>query len=228
MNPKQRAAEAALAYLESGQLVGLGTGSTSDFFIVALARALKEGRLKNIRCVPTSRQSEIRATELGIPVIQLPPDTLLDVTVDGADEISPELNLIKGLGGALLREKIVAQQSKRLVIIADVSKRVTVLGSKSPLPVEVVPFAHDVHLTFFKSLGGEPTLRTGNDAKPFVTDNGNYIYDCRFPSGIANPIACEAALNARAGIVHSGLFLGMASVALVASDDAVTLLQRTN
>ncbi len=226
MNPKQRAAEAALAYVESGQLVGLGTGSTSDFFIVALARALNEGRLKNIRCVPTSRQSEIRATELGIHVIQLPPDTLLDVTVDGADEISPELNLIKGLGGALLREKIVAQQSKRLVIIADVSKRVTVLGSKSPLPVEVVPFAHDVHLTFFKSLGARPTLRTGADGTPFVTDNGNYIYDCRFPTGMPDPKQIESAMNARAGIVHTGLFLSMATVALVATDDDVMTLER--
>src|SRR5947207_5249299 len=122
MNPKQRAAEAALEYLSSDTVVGLGTGSTADYFLVELAAALKSGRLRNIRGVPTSRQSEQRAIELGIPLASFAEIDSIDITIDGADEISPELNLIKGLGGALLRDKIVAQNSKQLIIIADAAK----------------------------------------------------------------------------------------------------------
>src|SRR5262245_54602297 len=140
MEPKQRAAEAALAELQNGLIVGLGTGSTAELFLKALAAALKTGRLRDIRGVPTSKQSEKLARELGIPLIELGASVQIDVTVDGADEIAPNLDLIKGLGGALLREKIVAQNSKRMIVIADSSKLVQVLGSHAPLPVEIVRF----------------------------------------------------------------------------------------
>jgi ribose 5-phosphate isomerase A len=225
MNPKQRAGEAALSYIQSGMNVGLGTGSTADFFIAALADALRDGKLANIRGVPTSVQSEKRARELGIPLSTLAECPSLDVTVDGADEVDPFLNLIKGLGGALLREKVVAQSSKQLVIIADESKLVVKLGSKAPLPVEVAVFGHEAQELFLKSLGATPALRRKPDGSPFVTDNGNLIYDCRFPS-IPNARALDEALAHRAGIVESGLFLEMASVALIAGSGGVQVTCR--
>jgi ribose 5-phosphate isomerase A len=221
MNPKQRAAEAAMGFLHGGMVIGLGTGSTADFFLQALGGALKEGRLHNIVGVATSRQSERRSQELGIPLTTLAQSPRLDVTVDGADEVDPRLDLIKGLGGALLREKIVAQNSKRLIIIADASKAVPKLGTKSPLPVEVAQFAHETQEVFLKGLGATPTLRRNRDGATFVTDNGNYIFDCRFPSGIDDPHALSTALRERAGIVESGLFLGIAKVALIAGEKDV-------
>src|SRR6476469_8735107 len=178
MSPKQRAAEAALQFVRDGMVVGLGTGSTADLFLQALAAAIKERRVRDIRGVPTSRQSERRAQHLHIPLTTLADVPHPDVTIDGADEVAPNLDLIKGLGGALLREKVVAQNSRKLVIIADASKTVAKLGSKSMLPVEVVQFAHEVQATFLRDIGAQPTLRPGGAAgKPFVTDNGNFIYD---------------------------------------------------
>jgi ribose 5-phosphate isomerase A len=221
MNPKQRAAEAALKFVRSGMVVGLGTGSTAEQFLIALAGALKAGTIREIRGVPTSRQSERLAQGLGIPLATLAQCPEPDVTVDGADEVAPNLDLIKGLGGALLREKVVAQNSRQLVIIADASKSVSKLGSHSMLPVEVVQFAHEVQEPFLRSLGAAPALRRSAGGAPFVTDNGNYIYDCRFPDGIDDPKALETALRSRAGIVETGLFLGIARVALVADADHV-------
>jgi ribose 5-phosphate isomerase A len=169
--------------------------------------------------VPTSRQSERRAIELGVPLTSFAQVQQIDITVDGADEVGPNLNLIKGLGGALLREKIVAQNSKRLVIVADASKVVTALGTKSPLPVEVTMFGHEVQAAFLRGLGCTPMLRM-SEGKPFVTDNGNYIYDCRF-SRIDDPLALQQQLASRAGIVESGLFIGLAKLALIANGDSV-------
>ena len=180
MNAKQRAANAAVQYVQSGMIVGLGTGSTADCFLIELAEALRSGALRDIRGVPTSRQSEARSRELGIPLVSLDECPTPDLTIDGADEIDPHLDLIKGLGGALLREKIVAQASARLIIIADAGKRVNKLGEKSPLPVEITPFCHASQVTFLRSFGCEPTLRLTVGGKPFLTDNGNVIYDCRF------------------------------------------------
>ncbi len=214
-----------MAYVSDGMIVGLGTGSTADHLLQALGGAIRAGKLKNIRGVPTSRQSERRAEALGIPLTTLALSPTLDLTIDGADEVDPELNLIKGLGGALLREKIVAQNSKRLIIVADSSKAVNRLGTKGPLPVEVAQFAHEVQEAFLMDLGAVPTLRRSPDGTVFVTDNGNFIYDCRF-NGIDNPEALAAALRQRAGIVESGLFLGIASVALIASEDDVTKRER--
>ena len=220
MDPKQRAAEAALAFIRDGMVVGLGTGSTTDFFLVALGEAVRSGRLKGIRGVPTSVRSERRARDLGIPLATLV-ECRPDVTVDGADEVAPDLELIKGLGGALLREKVVAQNSAKLVIIADAGKIVPKLGMKSKLPVEVAKFAYETHEPYLRTLGAEPSVRRGKDGTPYETDNGNYIYDCGFAGGISDPSALDVALRARAGVVETGLFLGMASVALIASATGV-------
>ena len=209
-----------MKFVGDGMVVGLGTGSTADLFLQALGAALKGGRVRNVRGVPTSRQSERRAQHLGIPLTTLSECPRPDVTIDGADEVAPNLDLIKGLGGALLREKMVAQDSKKLVIIADAGKAVTKLGTKAMLPVEVVQFAHEAQETFLRSLGATPALRRTADAV-FVTDNGNYIYDCRFPEGIDNPGALDLALRRRAGVVETGLFVGMAHVALVAGEGIV-------
>jgi ribose 5-phosphate isomerase A len=225
MNPKQLAAEAALPLVKSGMIVGLGTGSTADFFLKALGDALAAGTLKNIRGVPTSVQSDRRARELGIPLTTLAESPHPDITVDGADEVDPQLNLIKGLGGALLREKIVAQASKTLVIIADQSKTVSTLGTRSPLPVEVAPFCYEVHALFLKSLGADPVLRRNADGNPYVTDNGNYIFDSRFKA-IADPAGLQRTLKDRAGIVESGLFIGLATTAFIATDSGVKTMKK--
>jgi ribose 5-phosphate isomerase A len=225
MNPKQRAALAAVEYLKSDTTIGLGTGSTADFFLSALAAAMAKGVLKNIRAVASSKHSELRAAELGIPLIHLTTPNSIDLTVDGADEVDPNLNLIKGLGGALLREKILAQNTRQFIIIVDTSKRVTQLGTHSALPVEIVPFAHESTGEFLRSFGCLPTLRRQADHSPFVTDNGNYIYDCKF-SGIKDPAALDLALCGRSGVVESGLFLKMANIAIVADENTVTTLTR--
>lgn len=208
-----------MKFVRDGMVVGLGTGSTADLFLQALAAALKDGRVRNVRGVPTSRQSERRAQHLAIPQVTLAEFPRPDVTIDGADEIAPNLDLIKGLGGALLREKIVAQNSKKLVIIADAGKSVARLGTKALLPVEVVPFAHESHEAFLRSLGATPTLRRHADVA-YLTDNGNYIYDCRF-NGIDDAAELDMALRRRAGVVETGLFVGMASVALIAGEEGV-------
>lgn len=225
MNAKQRAANAAIPFLKSGMTIGLGTGSTADCFLYALGDALKAGRLTEIRGVATSQASYNRAIELDIPVVDLGDVLRCDIVVDGADEVSPALDVIKGLGGALLREKIVAQNSGRVLIIADASKRVDRLGTKSPLPVEVTQFSHAAHVPFFKSLGANPVLRCKADGAPFITDNGNYIYDCRF-AGIDDPAKLQAALKNRAGVVETGLFLGLVTNVLIADDAGVTQLNR--
>jgi ribose 5-phosphate isomerase A len=225
MDPKQRAAEAALEYVRSDTVIGLGSGSTSERFVIALGAALKSGRLRNVRGVPTSEHIASLARQNGIPVVSLTQAGELDVDVDGCDEVTPTLDLIKGLGGALLREKMIVQHAKRFVVIADASKTVERLGTKAPLPVEVVTFEHEATARFLKSLGSTPELRTKADGSPFVTDNGNYIYHCRFAHGIDDPAALDAALHARAGVVDTGLFLGVADVALVADDAGVRTMR---
>jgi ribose 5-phosphate isomerase A len=222
MESKKRAAVAALAYVKSGMVVGLGTGSTSRHFHEALGSALREGRLRDVKGIPTSEWAADFAQQQGIPLTSLAQHPQPDVTVDGADEIDPRMNLIKGLGGALLREKIVAASSKQMVVIADSSKVVHMLGTTQPLPIEVTPFGHETHVGYFRSLGGEPTLRQ-NKTKGgvYVTDNANYIYDVRFPSGIADAVELESKLKQRPGVVETGLFIGIAAVALIADDERV-------
>jgi ribose 5-phosphate isomerase A len=225
MEPKQRAGEAALQYVKSGMILGLGTGSTAKFFIQAVASALRSGALRDIRAVPTSVNSERLARESGLPIVSFAQVSQIDLTVDGADEIAPGLALIKGLGGALLREKLVAQNSKRLVIIADPTKLVDKLGTKSPLPVEVTPFGSEASERFLKSLGCVPTLRRHADGAVYLTDNGNYIFDCKFPH-IDDPKSLDCKLAARSGIVESGLFLNMADLAIIADDSSIRTISR--
>jgi ribose 5-phosphate isomerase A len=223
MDPKQRAGEAALQYVRDGMVVGLGTGSTAKFFIEALAGALREKKLRDIRGVPTSVASENLASQSGLPTVSFGQVESVDLTIDGADEITPDLSLIKGLGGALLREKLVAQNSGRLIIIADSSKLVPRLFSHSPLPVEVTQFGYEASERFLRRLGATPILRKTSDGKAFITDNGNFIFDCKF-SPIQDPKHIDEQLCGRAGIVESGLFLGLADTAIVADPTGVKII----
>lgn len=226
MNFKEAAGEAAVKHVKSGMAVGLGTGSTTDYFLIALGREIRDGNLKDIVGVPTSERSRKRAIELGIPLTTLTKNPVLDVAVDGADEVAPGLMLIKGLGGALLREKVVAQAARKFIVIADGGKVVSTLGTRSPVPVEVVPFEHSAHIGFFKSLGANPVQRPAQPGQnaatdPYVTDNGNFIYDLHFPTGIADPITLEIQLLKRGGVAGTGLFLGIARLALIALETGV-------
>lgn len=220
------AARAALKLVRSNTTVGLGSGSTATLFIEALGQALQAGDLHDVVGIPSSVPSESLARAVGIPVVDFGTHAYCDLTIDGADEFDPSLDLIKGLGGALLREKIVAQHSRQLVIIVDESKRVDRLGQKSPLPVEVTPFALAAHERFLRALGATPTLRAAGDGTPYMTDNGNHILDCRFADGIGDARGLAVALAAQAGIVEHGLFLGLASSVIVASADGVQTIDR--
>jgi ribose 5-phosphate isomerase A len=231
MNYKEQAARQALAYVRSGMTLGLGTGSTTAYFVDLLAEQLQAGVLQDIVGVPTSERTAERARGLGIPLVAL--DELageqglprLDLAVDGADEVDPDLNLIKGLGRALLREKIVEIHAERLVIIGDHSKRVGRLG-RGPLPVEIVPFGAGVHLRWLNTLGCRAELWRADDGSPLVTDNGNYLARCWFAGGIADAQALARSLAERPGIVEHGLFLDMASLAVIAGPDGVRILER--
>lgn len=224
MNLKQLAAEQAVQHVASGMKLGLGTGSTVQFVLDALAQRLHDGTLENIVGVPTSEATAHRSQELGIPLTTLEECPHLDLTIDGADEVSPKLNLIKGLGGALLREKIVAAASDCLIIAIDKSKKVSYLGERSPLPVEVLPLGWNTNLPLFERLGAVPQLRMTDSGERYYTDNGNLIVDCRFPDGIGDPVLVARELDAQAGVLGHGLFLGMASLVVVASEDGVTEL----
>lgn len=222
---KEAAGRAALDEVSSGMTLGLGTGSTVRWFLEALGEALAEGRLEEIRGVPTSLQTEGQAKALNIPLVSLEEAGPLDVAVDGADEVDPGLELIKGLGGALLREKMVVQAARRFVVVVDPGKLVTGLGRRSPLPVEVVQFGWKAHLPFFRELGAEPHLRMIGE-RPLVSDNGNYIIDLHFQEGIADAPALEAALATRAGVVETGLFLQMAHRVISGHPDKPQIMDR--
>jgi ribose 5-phosphate isomerase A len=216
---KRRAAEAAFAYVRSGMVLGLGTGSTVAHLLELLGDALASGGLQDVVGVPTSVNTEASARRLGIPLIGLADRPTVDLTIDGADEVSPELDLIKGGGGALLREKMVAQASERVVIIADESKIVGRLGTISALPVEVVSWGWETHVRFLRRWGADVSVRASGDGHPVKSDNGQVFLDCWFPDGIDDPCRLERALSERAGIVETGLFLGLADEALIASPD---------
>jgi len=221
---KREAAQRAVELVEDGMKLGLGTGSTARHVLQVIAERRERGELQKIVGVPTSRATEELARELGIPTGTLEQYPRLDLGIDGADEVDPELNLIKGLGGALLWEKIVASACDRFVVVVDDSKLVRTLGSKSPLPVEVVPFGWSTHVEFIRSLGAEPVLRV-RDGMPFVTDGGHYIIDCTFHNGITQPREIEAALRSRAGVVETGLFIGMAEKVVVSGEDGVAVME---
>lgn len=221
---KQQAADEVLKYIESGMRVGLGAGSTAVLAVRGLARKLSRGELHDIKAVACSRQIEEEAMRLGIPIVELDAQGL-DFTFDGADEVDPNLNLIKGGGGALVREKIVAQMSRREIIIVDESKLSPSLGTHWALPVEIIPFGWLSQCAYLESLGARPKLREGREATPFITDQGNYILDCAF-GPIADPASLAARLDSRTGIVGHGLFLGLATEVIVAGQSGIRRLTR--
>jgi ribose 5-phosphate isomerase A len=227
VNPKQMAAERGASLVESGMVLGLGSGSTATLAVQAIGRRLREGSLRNVTGVPTSSAIAAVARESGVPLTTLEEHPALDLDLDGADEVDPHLNLIKGLGGALLWEKVVAMASRRVVIFVDESKLVDRLGTKAPLPVEVIPFGWRIHIPFIESLGGKPELRRSPDGKPFVTDEGNYILHCRF-DGIRDPAGLDAKLLTRAGVVGTGLFLGIAHQVIIGRPSGVEVRTRGN
>jgi ribose 5-phosphate isomerase A len=215
---KEAAGRRAAQFVKSGMTVGLGTGSTVYFTLVALGERVRDEGLQ-IRGVPTSVDTELKAREFGIPLATLAEVQSLDVTIDGADEIDASFNMIKGGGGALLREKVVAAITKQQVIVVGASKRVQALGSGFLLPVEVVPFARMTVIRRLESMGVISTVRMLSSDEPYLTDNFNEILDCRFPKGIADAGALDHELNSIPGVVENGLFVGLAHV-LVVGDDA--------
>ena len=219
---KEAAARASLKFIKDGQVVGIGTGSTAVHFIRLLGERVRQG-LK-IRGIPTSDRSREMARELGIPLTSLDEVQQIDVTVDGADEVDPHLRLIKGGGGALLREKIVASASKEMVIVADETKQVDMLG-KFPLPVEVIKFAQALIRKRIEALGAAVSLRMTSNGSPFLTDEDNHILDCRFGQ-IADPERLARSLSDMPGVVEHGLFIGMATTVLIASGGEIKQLHR--
>jgi ribose 5-phosphate isomerase A len=221
---KQEAAERAVELVSPGMVVGLGTGSTAIFAVRRIADLLRGGRLRDIVGVPTSRAVEAEARRLVIP-LALDGARDIDLTIDGADEVDPDLELVKGGGGALFHEKIVAQASRREVIVVDEVKLSPRLGTRWAVPVEVVPFVWQSQARFLQSLGARITQRHGADGQPFTTDEGNWILDCAF-GPIASPRELAARLDARTGIVEHGLFIGLATDVIVAGPAGIRHLTR--
>lgn len=221
---KQQAAEKAVEYVKSGMVLGLGHGSTVSFALQRIAEELRAGRLENIVGIPCSSAVEAEASALGIPLATLDDHTSIDLTIDGADEVDSNLNLIKGGGGALLREKIVAQSSELEVIVVDQTKVSSALGAQGPVPVEVAPFGWRTHIPFLETLGSRPALRREEDGSPFKTDQGNLIIDCHF-GPISRPVELAATLGRRAGILEHGLFLGLASLVIVGTVEGLRYLK---
>lgn len=216
LNLKKIVAEYAVDnYVEDGMNVGLGTGSTAYYAIKRIGELVSKGF--KLTCVATSIQSEMLARECGIRIVDLDDISHLDLTIDGADEVDQKMQLIKGLGGALLREKIVAAASFKEVIIADESKKVDILGEKTPLPVEVLKFGHSKTKFALEKQGCKATLRM-KGGEPFITDGGNYIYDCKFES-IDNPFFLESRLDIIPGVIECGLFLNTATTVLISTPD---------
>jgi ribose 5-phosphate isomerase A len=223
---KRQAAERAVEWVESGMKVGLGTGSTARFVVEAIAARRERGDLDGIVGVPTSRATRDLAHTLHIPLATLDSEPHLDLTIDGADEVSPTLDVVKGMGGALLWEKIVAAASDRFVIVVDETKRVDQLGERSPLPVEVIPFGWRTLLDPLRAMGAEFELRTVANDEPFVTDGGHYILHCGFPGGMGDPESIERRLHALPAVVETGLFLGMADAVVVGRETGAEVMER--
>jgi len=220
---KRRAAERAVAAVEDKMVLGLGSGSTAALMVEALAKRVADG-LKVVG-IPTSEGTAALAKRLGVPLTDFEHNRRIDLTIDGADQIEQgTLNLVKGLGGALLREKIVAEASARMIVIADPTKLVPKLGAATPLPVEIVPFGWPIVLDRLKELRAECVLRREGDV-PFVTNGGNYVADCRFDT-IADAAALQTKLKAITGVVETGLFVGLATQAMIGREGGVEILER--
>ncbi|MCI0454442.1 MAG: ribose 5-phosphate isomerase A [Candidatus Dadabacteria bacterium] len=222
---KQKAASYAVDFVQSGMVLGLGTGSTTRFALENIGLRIKNGQLQDIVGIPSSLQTEKIAKDVGIPLTSFDEHQEIDLTIDGADEVDPQLNLIKGGGGALLREKILAQSSRRNIIIVDENKLSPRLGTHFSLPLEVIPFAWKPEANYVSSLGADVTLRKSNEGNPYTTDQNNFILDCKFgPISDLNRLASK--LSQRAGIVEHGLFLGLATEVIVATENGIRHLKR--
>ncbi|HEY1506343.1 MAG TPA: ribose-5-phosphate isomerase RpiA [Stellaceae bacterium] len=220
---KARAAARAVEEVKSGMVLGLGSGTTVAFVLEALATRIKSGLA--VAGVPSSARTAEAARHLGIPLTDFATHRRLDLTIDGADQIARgSLDLVKGLGGALLREKMVALASERMIVVADESKLVDKLGGATPLPVEIVVFGWELTLDRLKAMGATPRLRYLQD-KPFVTDNGNYIADCSL-AAISDPTELDLGLRSLFGVVATGLFCGVAAMAVIGTDDGAEILHR--
>ena len=221
---KRLAGIRACDFVESGMLVGLGTGSTVRYTILELGKRMKNDGLK-IKGVPTSLATESLALELGIPLIELPPDKKLDIIIDGADEFDLGFNLIKGGGGALLREKIVAQRALRMIVVADQSKQVNTLGD-FPLPIEVTPFAHECMMSEIKEILDCEVIIRKVDGDIFNTDNDNFILDAHVGPKIDDPKEIESKLLQIPGVVQVGLFVNMCDDVVLATKDGIEVLSK--
>jgi ribose 5-phosphate isomerase A len=220
---KRNAGQRAADEVRSGMGVGLGSGSTARYATLSIGERLRAGRLRDILGVPTSRETARLAAEAGIPLAANDDWPAIDLTIDGADEVDPQLNVIKGLGGALLHEKIVAAATRRQIIVVDESKLIAVLGSLRPVPVEVVAFGWPHAAAALERTGATATLRQTPAGRPFVTDEGHYIVDCRYP-GIARPSDLATQLSAIPGVVEHGLFLGLVHQVVVAAPGTTRIL----
>jgi ribose 5-phosphate isomerase A len=219
---KRQAAALAVEWVRPGMRLGLGTGSTAKYFVELLAERVRGGL--NVIGVPTSETTRADAQRLGVPLTTLDETPELDMTVDGADEVGPDLTLIKGGGGALLREKIVAAASRRMLVVVDQGKLVDRLGGRTPLPVEIAAFGWQSTLDRLAGAGAEPVLRLTPDGEPFRTDGGNHIADCRFAGGLDDAPGLESRLAGIVGVVEVGLFVGLAARALVGTPGGVRVL----
>lgn len=222
---KRQAAERAVEFIQPGMVVGLGSGSTAAFVVRRLAALRAEGRLTDVVGISTSLGTETLARSLGVPLTTLEENPAVDLTIDGADEVDPRLCLIKGGGGALLREKIVAQASQREVIVVDAGKLSPRLGTRWPVPVEVLPFGWRSQELYLEGLGARVTRREAQDGKPFLTDQGNFILDCAFGL-IEHPAELARKLESRAGLVEHGLFIDIATELIVAGPEGVEIRRR--
>ena len=224
LSAKEAAGREASKFVENGQVVGLGTGTTIESFLVAIAERIEKEDL-DIRGVPTSKATAERAEELGIPLSSLDQDPVLDLAVDGADEVDGAFRLIKGGGGALLREKIVANSAQKVIIVIGEGKRVETLGLTFMLPVEVIPFGNQVTEMQIADLGCQPFLRTLENGDPFVTDNGNYIFDCQFEDGIEDPDDTHSKLSQLPGVAENGIFIDLCDVVVEGLDGGETFVE---
>lgn len=220
---KEQAAREAIKHVESGMTLGLGTGSTARYAILSVGEMLRRGEVRDIRAAATSKATETLMAEVGIPLVELGEDGV-DLAIDGMDEVTDGLDVIKGLGGALLREKIVEARARTLVLIGDVSKRVRYLGEKAPVPTEVLAFGFGATRRDLERLGCRPVLRE-RGGEPVRSDNGNLIVDCFFDAPFSPP-EVSAAMNAVPGVLEHGMFLGMAKVAYIADGERVLRLER--
>ncbi len=221
---KQMAGATSVQFIEDGMVIGLGTGSTATYMVQALAQRLEKG-LHIVGAVPSSRATYDLASSLGIPITDLDTHSELDLYIDGADEVDPQLNLLKGAGGALVREKVIATAARRFIVIADINKLVERLVTRFPVPVEVVPFAITPVHKRLESLGAIVTVRTVA-GQPFITDNHNMILDCAFPQGVSDPHALNEQIIHIVGVVETGLFLNMAERVIVGGPAGVKTLTR--